>query len=112
MASGIVAALAKLRRSHGQKFGNIAAMGSMAIQTILLNGWMLPHVWASFFGMAAVAEFVHRVRLNHVLAKAAMMIVAVCTFDFSFPDRMVGLLIFLRPDGPMANIAEVRLSGF
>jgi len=65
-----------------------------------------------FFLQAAIAEFVHRIRLNHVLAKAAMMIVAVSTFHFSFPDRMVGLLIFLRPDGPMADIAEVRLSGF
>jgi len=72
---------------------------------------MLPHVGASLIGMAFVAEFVHRIRLNHLWPETAVMIMAVRTFHFSFPYGMVGLLIFLGPYGPMADIAKVRLSG-
>jgi hypothetical protein len=84
----------------------------MAAQAILLNGGMLPHEWASFFIVAFVTELIHHVCPDHVVSEAAMLIVTVGTFNSSFPDRMVGLLILLGPDRPVAAVAKVWLSGF
>ena len=86
-------------------------MSSVTAQTILFHGGMLPHIRASFFGMAFVAEFIHRIRLDHLWPKIAVVIVTVRTFHFSFSYGVVGLLIFLSPYGPMADIAKVWLGG-
>jgi hypothetical protein len=87
-------------------------MGGMTVQAILLNRWMLPHVGASLFGMAFVTELIYPIGLDHLWPKTSVMIMAVRTFYFSFSYGVVGLLIFLRPYGPMADITEVRLRGF
>jgi hypothetical protein len=84
----------------------------MAVQAILFHGRMLPHIGASLLGMALIAEFVYLMRLDHLWPKTPVMIMAVRTFYFSFSDGVVGLLIFLRPYGPMADITKVRLRGF
>jgi hypothetical protein len=112
MAGRIVTGLAKLRNPADQKFGNIAPVGSMAAQTVLFYRGVLPHEGTSFFRMAFVTELIHHICLDHVWAEGAMLIMTVATFDSSFPDRMVGLLIFLGPDGPVAGVAKVWLSGF
>jgi hypothetical protein len=72
---------------------------------------MRPHEGASLIGMAFVAEFIHRIRLDHLWPKIAVMIVTVRTFHFSFSYGVVGLFIFLSPYGPMADIAKVWLVG-
>ncbi|MDI6808067.1 MAG: hypothetical protein QME66_03675 [Candidatus Eisenbacteria bacterium] len=66
----------------------------------------------SFFCMTVVAEFIHFVRLDHLLAKTSVVIVAVRAFHFPFSYGMVGLLVFLGSYAPMADIAEVGLGGF
>jgi hypothetical protein len=111
MSSPVVAGLAEFWDSTNQKFGNIAPVGSMAAQAVLFYRGVLPHEGTSLFGMAFVTEFIHHICLDHERAEAAMLIVTVGTFDSPFPDRMVGLLILLRPDGAVADVAEVRLSG-
>jgi hypothetical protein len=37
------------------------------------------------------------------------MVMAVRAFQFAFPDGMVRSPILLRPDGPVADVTEVRL---
>lgn len=86
-------------------------MSSVAAQAILFHGRMRPHERASLIGMAFVAQFIHRIRLDHLWPKIAVVIVTVRTFHFSFSYGVVGLLIFLSSYGPMANIAKVRLGG-
>jgi hypothetical protein len=92
-----MAALAEQRDSTDQKFGNVAAVGGVAAQAILFNGWMLPHEGTPLVRMAFVAEFVRRIRLDHLRPEATVVIVAVRTFHFSISYGVVGLLISLGP---------------
>jgi hypothetical protein len=102
-------ALAKLGHPAVQKFVVVAAMGRVASGAILFYGRMLPHERASFFGVAPVAEFVDGIGFHHFGPKTAMMVMAVRAFHSSFPDGVVGLLIFLGPDGAVADVAELGL---
>jgi hypothetical protein len=104
-------------------------MGLMADQTALLHWRMLPHKRPSFFCMTFVTEFVDGVGLYHFISagpagtaktnyrlggKTAHRIVAAGAFqrlssDKGFFDGMMGLLICLSPDVPVAVEAKIRL---
>lgn len=89
----------------------IAAVGRVTSGTILFHGGMLPHKGASFIGMAPVAEFVDGVAFHHLGPKTAMVVMAVRAFHPSFPDGVMGLFVFLGPDGAMTDVAEFGLKG-
>lgn len=105
----IMATLAKQGHSTVQELVVIPTMRHMADETILVHRRMGPHEGASFFGMALVAELVHRIGLEEVGAEPAVMLMAVGAFHLPFPDRMVGGPIFLSPYPLMTEITEVRL---
>jgi hypothetical protein len=107
-----VAGLAELGDLAEEKLGVIAAVGRMATQAILIDRGVLPHERAAFFRMALIAELIGGAGFDHVFSEPAVMVVAVRALHFPFADRMVGLLVLLRPDGPVADVAKIRLSGF
>ena len=72
---------------------------------------MGPYKGASFLGMALIAKFINGIPLNLGGAKTSMVFVAVRTFNFSFPDRMVGGPALLSPYALMTEIAQVWLRG-
>jgi hypothetical protein len=73
---------------------------------------MGPHKGASFLGMALITKFIDGIPLELGGAKTSVVFVAVRAFHFSFPDRMVGGPILLRPYALMTENAEIRLGGF
>lgn len=77
---GIMAFLAEKRRPRCQELRMIAAMGYMAGQTILLHRGMLPHEGTPLFCVAFIAEFVYRIRLDHLRLELAVLIMALSTF--------------------------------
>jgi hypothetical protein len=72
---------------------------------------MLPHKGASFFGVTTVAEFVDGVAFHHLGPETAVMVMAVRAFHSPFPDRVMGLLVFLGADCAVADVAELGLKG-
>ncbi len=98
--------LAEKGRLRGQEFPAVAAMGRMARQAVFLHGRMLPQEGTPFFSMALVAEFIHVVRLDHFRPEAAMLVMALGAFHQSLFQRVMGLPALLRPDIPVAVIAE------
>jgi hypothetical protein len=111
VAGSIMAIYAYGRNPLNQKFIVVTAMGRVAIRTILVDRRMLPHKRPSFFGMASVAEFVDGIAFHHLGPKTPMVVMAVRAFHSSFPDGVVGLLVFLGPDCAVADVAELGLRG-
>jgi len=105
-------ALAKLGDLADEELGMVAPVGGVAAQTVLFDRGVLPHVGPSLFGMALIAQIVEGIRLDHLGAESPVVIVAVRALQFPFANRMVGLLVLLRPDGAVADVAEVGLGGF
>lgn len=108
----VMAGLAELGDLAEKKFVMIAAVGGMATQAVLVNRGVLPHVRPSFFRMALITKLVGGAGLDHAFPEAAVVIMAIGALHFPFADRMVGLLVLLRPDGPVADVAKIRLGGF
>jgi len=108
----VVAGLAELGDLAEEKLGVVAAVGRMATQAILIDRGVRPHERAAFFRMALIAELIGGAGFDHVFSEPAVMVVAVRALHFPFADRMVGLFVLLRPDGPVADVAEIRLGGF
>jgi hypothetical protein len=104
-------ALAELGHPAVQEFVVVAAVGCVASGAILFYGGMLPHKRAPFFGMAPVAEFVDGFGFHHLGPEPAMVVMTVRAFHPSFPDGVMGLFIFLGPDGAVADVAEFGLRG-
>ncbi len=67
MSAHSMTVLAKQRHFLGQQFAVVASMGLMAHETILFHGRMLLHKGTSLLGMALVAEFVQRIRFEHLI---------------------------------------------
>ena len=111
MLGSVMTALAELGHPAVQEFVVVAAVGRVAIRAILFHRRMFPHKGASFFGVAPVAEFVDGVAFHHLGPESAMMVVAVRAFHPSFPDGVMGLLVFLGSDCAVADVAEFGLKG-
>jgi hypothetical protein len=62
--------------------------------------------------MALIAELIGGACFDHAVPEPAVMVVAIRALHFPFANRMVGLFVLLRPDGPVADVAEIRLRGF
>ena len=87
----------------------VAPVGHMTVQTVLFNRGMLPHIGPPFLRMTGVAEFIHRVALEHLCAEIAMRVMAVGAGDLPLDNRVVGLPVRLGTDITMTAEAEVRL---
>ncbi len=111
MLSKIMAISANLGHSTGQELVVIAAVGNMAIQTVLIHRWMGPHERSSFFGVALVTELINGISLDLDGAETSMLFVAIRALDFSLSDRMVGGPASLCSCALVAEIAEVWLRG-
>ena len=111
MARRIVTVLAEHGDPTVQELIVTTAVGDMAIHAILIHRRMGPHKRAPLLRMALVTEFIDGIPLELGGAKTSMGLVAVRTFHFSFPDRMVRGPILLRPYTLMTEIAEFRLGG-
>jgi len=111
MARRIVTVLAEHGDPTVQELIVTTAVGDMAIHAILIHRRMGPHKRAPLLRMALVTEFIDGIPLELGRAKAPVLFVAVRAFYFSFPDRVVGGPIRLRPYGLMAEETEVRLQG-
>ncbi len=84
----------------------------MAIQAILLYRRVLVHVRTSFFRVAFIAEFIHRIGRQHFIVKRAMRVVTVTASDLAFLDGMVGLLVHHGFDVPVALKAHFGFFSF
>ena len=69
--------LTELRRLACEQSPVVAAMNIVTVQAVLYDRLMFDSEGPPFFSMALIAEFVDAVSLNHLVAKAAMGIVAV-----------------------------------
>jgi hypothetical protein len=111
MSARVMTALAELGHSAVQKFVVVAAVGRVASGAILFHGGMLPHKRPSFFGMAPVAELVDGIAFHHLGSESAVLVMTVRTFHSSFADRVMGLLVFLKLDCAVADVAKFGLRG-
>jgi hypothetical protein len=89
---GVMAFLAEKRRPRSQELRMVAAMGYMAGQTIFFHRGMLPHEWPALFCVAFEAEFVYRIRLDHLRPELPVLSVALSAFHEAFFQRVVRLL--------------------
>jgi hypothetical protein len=80
MPADIVAIPANLRYPAGQELGMIAPMGGVAIEAVFFHGRMGPHVRASLFRVALVAEIVDPIPFHHLAPETSVVIVAVRAF--------------------------------
>jgi len=112
MLGPVMTALAKLGDLADEELGMVTPVGGVAAQTVLLDRRVLPHVGPPLFGMALIAQIVEGVRLDHLGAESPVVIVAVRALQFPFANWMVGLLVLLRPDGAVTDVAEVGLGSF
>ena len=74
-------ALAKLRRSFYKKLVMVAAVRRMTVQAIFIDRRMLYHKRPSFFSVALVTEFVHRIGLELIVGEGAVRIMTAGAFD-------------------------------
>lgn len=109
MEGVIMTALADIRTFLAQQFCVAAAMGSVADHTVFFDRWMFPHEWAALVSMAFKTEFVHAVCLDHLVAEAAVRIMAVVAGNLAFFDGMVRLAVDLGPDILVAGKTEFGL---
>ena len=77
-----MALLARHVSASRQKLGIVRAMRRMARHAILANRRVFPEKRTAFFGMAAVAGIIDRLRDHHLVAIAAMRIVTGGATDF------------------------------
>ena len=61
-----MAALTKKGHFPIQKLAMVAPMGLVADETILFHRRMLPHEWPSLLGVAFIAQFIDRIRPEHL----------------------------------------------
>ena len=108
MSARVMATLAEQRHILDQQFGMVAAVWCMTIQAVFLDGRMFKHKGPSFLCMALKTEFVDRIGFELIVTECTMRIMAICTGDQSFPDRMVRLSVCLRPDIFVAIETEGR----
>jgi len=73
----------------------IAAVRHMAGQTIFRQPPDAPKEGPALVGMALKAEFVNRIRLDHLRPGAAMLVMALRAFHEAFLQRMVRLFVGL-----------------
>jgi hypothetical protein len=83
-----MALLAQKGWSDRQQVFVVGAVGGMAIDTIILHGFMFIHKWTTFFRMANETCFVHRLFHQHRRAIGTMGIVAVSTGHRAFSHWM------------------------
>jgi hypothetical protein len=74
-----VTTLAELRCLTDQEGIVVAPMGHVAGHAIFVYRWMPEHEGAPLYCMALIAEFIHRISLDHFWAKTAMGIVTIKT---------------------------------
>lgn len=109
MTRCIVATLAKLRRTVGQELSMVAPMRGVAGFAVFFNRRMLPHERAALFRMAFVAQIVDGAAFDEFIPKAAVMIMAIRAFYFTFFDGVMRLLGNLAANAPMAGKTKFRL---
>ena len=96
----------------GQELGVVTAVADMTGEAVFFHRGMCPQEGPSFFRMAFIAKFVWSVRFHRLVAKPAVLIMAARAFQFSFLNRVMRLLVLLKRDFPVANVAELRFLGF
>jgi len=87
----------------------VAPVGHMTVQTVLFNRRMLPHIGPPLLRMTGVAEFIHRVALEHLCTEIAMRVMAVSAGDLSLDNGVMGLPVRLGTDITMTIETEIRL---
>jgi hypothetical protein len=105
----VVAALAKQRGLSDKKPIMVTPMDLVAIQAIFAHRRVFPGVGPSFVRVTFEAEFVDRIRPDHLGAKATHGIVALGATHLSFPDWVMRLSVRLGPDVLVASEAKLGL---
>jgi len=103
----VVAALAEQRGLSDKKPIMVTPMDLVAIHAIFAHRRVFPGVGPSFVRVTFEAEFVDRIRLDHLGAETTHGVVALGTTHLSFPNRMMRLSVRLRPDVLVAGEAKI-----
>jgi hypothetical protein len=111
MARGRVAALTELGHPARQELSMVAAVDGMAGPAVLFHRRMLPEERTALLRVAAVAEFVDRLGLDHLPPETAVLVMAVRALHPPLLEGVVGLLGDLDPHIPVAGDAELGLGG-
>ena len=100
-----VALLAEERRLHREQLLVVRAVCSVAVQTALAHGRVLPDKRTPFLGVARVTHVVHGISLQKRSRAGAMGRVAVHARDLSLKEGHVGALPKLRPQSRVTREA-------
>ena len=76
MGAARVTLLAQERARGNEQHFLVGTMRLVAVETVLANRRMLPDERAALFGVAGIADVIHRVRIEHRSGRRAMRVVA------------------------------------
>src|SRR6266540_247857 len=109
VARPVVAVLAEIRRALVEELRVDRSVRVVAGQAVLLDRRVLVHEGAALVGVAAGAQLIHRLLLDHGVAQGTMGVVAAGALELPLDDRMVRGLQELRADLLVADRAGLVL---